>query len=387
MQRRGAGPDPDRRARIGAAILAAGTSSRMGTPKQLLLMDGRPLLEHTLEGVRASRVSDVVLVLGFAADVIRQQIALDGMKVVVNEGYDRGLASSLRAALSTLEDQTRAALVVLADQPFVRPATLNAIIDRYQESDAQIVIPTYRGFRGNPVLLDRSVFHEVMALDGDIGCRAIFGNHLEGIIKVPVDDIGILLDLDTMSDVAKFERLGRGVAGGGAALDAVDLRGREIPGGQEVSRIRDQLAIVGIGPVAIALARLGRLLQFRVMVIDPILQAPELPDADDVLNTLDFSHLPEASDRYVVIASQGRFDEEAVQEALAAGISYVALVANPKRAQEIKRRLQAMGCPSERLASLRAPGGLDIGATSPEEIALSILAEIVSLRAKRTSNM
>jgi xanthine dehydrogenase accessory factor len=90
--------------------------------------------------------------------------------------------------------------------------------------------------------------------------------------------------------------------------------------------------------------------------------------------------------RYVVVASRGKFDEEAVEQALHSNSNYVALVANKKRAQEIHRSLQARGEPSENLLKVRAPAGLDIGAITPEEIALSIMAEIVSLVRKKPVN-
>jgi xanthine dehydrogenase accessory factor len=109
-----------------------------------------------------------------------------------------------------------------------------------------------------------------------------------------------------------------------------------------------------------------------------------LPGADRVLNSLDFSHLPPDSARHVVVASRGKFDEEAVEQALHANSVYVALVANNKRAQEIRRGLELKGESPEKLARLRAPAGLDIGAENPEEIALSIMAEIVAERRERT---
>ena len=178
--------------RVGAIILAAGRSTRMGEAKQLLRLGENSVLGKTLENVRTAGVDEVVLVLGFSAETIRQQLpisAIDGLKIVVNQHYEKGMASSLREGLSALDPQTDAALIVLADQPFVRPETLDQIIDRHRCSNAQILIPLYKGFRGNPVLLDRSVFPEVMALDGDVGCRAIFGSHSEGIVKVEVNDV------------------------------------------------------------------------------------------------------------------------------------------------------------------------------------------------------
>ena len=193
--------------RVGAIVLAAGRSTRMGEAKQLLRLGESSVLRKTLENVRAAGVDEVVLVLGYSAETIRQQLpisVIDGLRIVVNKYYEQGMASSLREGLFALDPQTDAALIVLADQPFVHPETLDQIIDRHRWSNAQIVIPFYKGFRGNPVLLDRSVFPEVMALDGDVGCRAIFGSHEEGIVKVEVEDIGILLDIDNKDD---YERL------------------------------------------------------------------------------------------------------------------------------------------------------------------------------------
>ncbi len=193
--------------RVGAIILAAGGSTRMGEGKQLLHLGESTVLGQTIANVRAAGVDDVILVLGSSAEIIRQQLpvsAIEGLKVVVNHAYSEGMASSLREGLSALDVRIDGALIVLADQPFIRPATLDRIVDGYRHSDAQIAIPVYRGIRGNPVLLGRAVFPEIMALHGDIGCRAIFGGHLEEIVKVAVEDVGILLDIDNGDD---YERL------------------------------------------------------------------------------------------------------------------------------------------------------------------------------------
>lgn len=193
--------------RVGAIILAAGKSTRMGEPKQLLRLGQSTVLERTLENIRGAGLDEIVLVLGSSAEAIRQHLpasAFEALTVVVNEGYDQGMAGSLREGLSVVHPQIDAVLIVLADQPFIRPETLDQIVDRYRRSKAQIVIPTYKGSRGNPVLLDRSVFPQIEALNGDIGCRAIFGSHSDGIVKVEVEDNGILLDID---DKADYERL------------------------------------------------------------------------------------------------------------------------------------------------------------------------------------
>ena len=364
-------------ARIGAVILAAGMSSRMGETKQLIRLGENTLLEQVVEIVRSCRVDEIVLVLGYQAEIIKKRVGIKNLKVVINESYQQGMGTSLRTGLAALSSGTNAALIVLADQPFVRAETLNRLIDQYEQSGAQIAIPIYKGFRGNPVLLGRSVFPEVMALTGDIGCRAIFGNHVEGIVKVLVDDIGILLDLDTKGDVEKLREFRHGAADENVLVAAAYLEGREISN-PENSRQDRELVIVGSEPVGIALAKLAKILGFTVTVVDPFLKASDWASVDRSLNSLDFSPLPAAAARYVVVASRGRFDEEAVEQALQANSAYVALVANKKRAQEIRRGLESKGEPLEKLAKLHAPAGLNIGAESPEEIALSILGEIVS---------
>jgi molybdenum cofactor cytidylyltransferase len=193
---------------VAAIILAAGKSTRMGEAKQLLRLGDSTVLGQTIENVRRSAVVDeIVLVLGSSAEAIRRQLPaslLEGIKVVVNPAYAQGMASSLRAGLSALDPLVDAALIVLADQPFVRPETLDQLGRKYRRTKVQIVIPSYQGVRGNPVLLDRSVFAEVMALEGDIGCRAIFGSHTERTVKLEVEDEGILLDIDNQED---YERL------------------------------------------------------------------------------------------------------------------------------------------------------------------------------------
>lgn len=364
-------------ARIGAVILAAGMSSRMGETKQLIRLGENTLLEQVVEIVRSCRVDEIVLVLGHQAETIKKRVGIKNLKVVINESYQQGMGTSLRTGLAALSSGTNAALIVLADQPFVRAETLDRLIDQYEQSGAQIAIPIYKGFRGNPVLLGRSVFPEVMALTGDIGCRAIFGNHVEGIVKVLVDDIGILLDLDTKGDVEKLREFRQGAADESVLVAAADLEGREISN-PENSRQDRELVIVGSEPVGIALAKLAKILGFTVTVVDPFLKASDWASVDRSLNSLDFSLLPAAAGRYVVVASRGRFDEEAVEQALQANSAYIALVANKKRAQEIRRSLESKGEPLEKLAKLHAPAGLNIGAESPEEIALSILGEIVS---------
>jgi CTP:molybdopterin cytidylyltransferase MocA len=349
----------------------------MGSPKQLLRLGPKLLLEHALDAVRSACVDEVILVLGFAAEEIRRTIATDGVTVVMNENYREGMGTSLRLGISSISPDASGAFIVLADQPLVSPATLDRMIAFHREHNPQIVIPTHRGFRGNPVLLDRTVFPELADIKGDVGCRVIFGSHTQGIHKLPVDDPGILLDADTINDLQKLEAMREP----GKLVELSSARYiEESRLSTEASALGPELIVVGRDAVAVALVRLARVLHFSATVVDPFLTLQELPEADRILHSLDFSLLPKNPDRHVVVASRGQFDEEGLEQAFIMDAPYVALLANRKRGDELKRILREKGVNPEKLDRLRCPAGLEIGAESPEEIALSILTQIVAER-------
>jgi molybdenum cofactor cytidylyltransferase len=350
-------------------VLAAGMSTRMGVAKQLLRIGDETLLEAVLDLLRSSRVDDIVVVLGGSAEAIQQQVPLDGARVVINDAYQQGMGTSLRVGVSAVDAASHGVLVVLADQPFVQPDTINRLIDQYHARKPQAAIPVYKGFRGNPVLLDRSLFPEIMTLAGDLGCRAIFGSHTN-ILKVDVDDIGVLLDIDTQADLERFEQAHRQGNLGSELLKTADIADRSV--------VSPLLIVVGDDAVARALAKFAKILHFDVTLVDPFLTVAEVPDADRVHNARHFPQWSMNAETYVVVASRGKFDEDAVEQALMSGAKYVALMANKKRGQEILGRLRAKGLPDQTFTCLRAPAGLKIGAQAPEEIALSVMAEIVS---------
>ena len=140
------------------------------------------------------------------------------------------------------------------------------------------------------------------------------------------------------------------------------------------------LVVVGHLPIARALAAQGKGLGFNVTVMGLEAVSERFPDADRVLDTLDFSQLEIQPNAYIAIASHGNYDEEALLAALNSEAAYVALVASRRRAQGLMQYLKESGLSEERLGRLKVPAGLDIGAVTPEEIALSILAEIVQHR-------
>jgi len=372
------------------------------------------------------------------------------------------MSTSLQAGLRALRSNTEAAIIVLGDQPFVTAATIDALVDEYLRAKPSVVVPTFNGFRGNPVLVDASLFAEMMAIRGDIGCRAIFGDH--SVTKVAVDDRGVVEDIDTPEDIGEAQtvvsarvddlletivdlrrrrqpfavatvvRAERptsskpgdkaiiapdgtltGWIGGSCAHDIVVSNALEaldegvprfltlsssslaevkrqgvidVPmqcysGGVldvfiEPNLPKPQMIVVGYETVARALVRFSKTLQFHVTVVDPLATSESVPEADAIVNDLNLSAIPMAGEAFIVIVTHGRYDEEALEQAARTSASYIALVASPKRASVILQQLSERGVSG--LERIKSPAGLNIGAQGAEEIALSIVAEIVQER-------
>lgn len=148
-----------------------------------------------------------------------------------------------------------------------------------------------------------------------------------------------------------------------------------------------ELLICGASPAAEALVKIGKSLGFQVVLIDPSATVEHFPDADVILPRIEADKFMDARERYAVVATMGNWDEEAIQELSALSLGYVGLVASKKRWQEIMSRLSTEGVPREHLARMTCPAGLEISARTMPEVALSIAAEIVSLRRTRPANV
>jgi xanthine dehydrogenase accessory factor len=148
-----------------------------------------------------------------------------------------------------------------------------------------------------------------------------------------------------------------------------------------------QLLICGASPAAEALVKIGKAVGFQVFLIDPLATAENFPDAEVILPQIGAGKFPDTRERYAVVATMGNWDEEAIKEALALSPDYLGLVASKKRFQEIVSRLSGDGVPREKLALITCPAGVDISARTLSEVALSIAAEIVSLRRSRAGKV
>jgi len=189
---------------ISAVVLAAGHSARFGEPKQLLKVGKKNLLETVVHGFLSSSVDEVVVVLGFRAKEILANSELGAARVVVNHDYELGLGTSLKRGIEEANPEASAAIVALGDQPVLSVNTINAIIRKYSETRGQIVAPFYGRRRGNPVLFDKSLFPELRNVVGDEGAKRVIGRMEEKIVKVSVDDPGVVFDIDTESDYRRL---------------------------------------------------------------------------------------------------------------------------------------------------------------------------------------
>ncbi len=193
-------PDP-----VGTVLLAAGRGTRFGaSPKLLSLLDGKPLVRHAAEAAVAADLGPVIVVLGHAGEAVREALAGLPLTLVENPAYADGLSTSLRAGLDALPGEVAAALVLLGDMPRIGPGLLRRLAEGFHSApDAPAaVVPVRDGQRGNPVLLNRRLLGPgLAALTGDRGAGPLLARR-DDVLELPVDETGILIDVDTPAALA-----------------------------------------------------------------------------------------------------------------------------------------------------------------------------------------
>jgi molybdenum cofactor cytidylyltransferase len=190
--------------RVAALILAAGASSRMGSPKQLLDWGGRPLVRAAAEVALAARLDPLMVVVGGAHAAVAEALAGLPLRIITNPDYAAGQSTSLRAGIAALGQDADAVVVLLGDQPFVTAAIVEQLVTEWQASGAAIVAPTYAGQRGNPVLFARAVFPELLDIQGDQGARAVLAADSTRVRLIAFDDPRPLADIDTPEDYKRL---------------------------------------------------------------------------------------------------------------------------------------------------------------------------------------
>jgi molybdenum cofactor cytidylyltransferase len=182
-------------------ILAAGSSSRLGRPKQLLRYNHKTLLDISLESAKQTRAECVIVVLGSGKSLIENNINNEGLILVENEDWETGMASSIRAgikALINVSPRIDAAILMVCDQPFTTTEILNDIISEQAASGKAIVGSVYDDTTGTPALFHQSLFPELLSLTGDHGAKKLFQKYKTDATFVPFQKGGI--DIDTSED-------------------------------------------------------------------------------------------------------------------------------------------------------------------------------------------
>jgi len=194
-----AAPAPSAGRSVAAIVLAAGRSTRMGGPNKLLeTISGKPLVRIAAEQALSSRASPVVVVSGHERARVEAALAGLDVRLVHNPDYAQGLSTSVKAGLAALPPESEAAIVCLGDMPQVTSALIDRLIAAFDpERNALVVLPTFSGKRGNPVLWSRRFFPELIALEGDVGARHLIGAYPEVVTEVPVENAAAMVDIDT----------------------------------------------------------------------------------------------------------------------------------------------------------------------------------------------
>ena len=185
---------------ISAVVLAAGLSTRMGEPKLLRPVRGRAILQRVLDALRRTDLDEVVVVLGAESEKVRREVKFEGEKVVLNRAFADGMSTSLKLGLKSVNRLSEAVVVALGDQPFLSPSTVDRMVEAYLERRPPIVVPVVGGVRGNPVLFAKSVFPDVMKIEGDVGAKSVVEGYGDRVLELSVQDSGVLFDIDTPAD-------------------------------------------------------------------------------------------------------------------------------------------------------------------------------------------
>jgi molybdenum cofactor cytidylyltransferase len=183
---------------IGILILAAGASTRLGQPKQLLNYQGKPLIRHMAEVAIASGCCPVGIVLGACAETIKLHLIDLNIYIIDNEQWRTGMASSIRCGLPKMMSITPhldAIVLMVCDQPFISASLIHQLIDKHQTTNCSIVASEYAGVLGVPALFHRTLFPELEMLQGDVGAKFMIRQHRSHALSIPFAEGGIDLDI------------------------------------------------------------------------------------------------------------------------------------------------------------------------------------------------
>jgi len=185
---------------ISAILLGAGRSTRMGVDKLSLPWGRRTILEHCFNTLLRADVRELVVVLGVRNQGVRILLQGRNVKVVINRYSKKGMSTSIRRGVEALRPGSDGILIALGDQPFVKTRTINVLIHAFDQGKGGIIVPSFRGRRGHPVIFDRKYKGELLNLEGDVGGISVIERHPQDVRVVSVKSTGVVRDLDTWQD-------------------------------------------------------------------------------------------------------------------------------------------------------------------------------------------
>ncbi len=185
---------------ISGVVLGAGASSRFGQPKQLLPFRGTTLLGWVItQATGARELGEVIVVLGRAADEVRERVDFGNAKVIDNPVFTEGCSSSYRAGIGAIDPRADAVMIILGDQPGVTPEIIDGVAGKWREGDKQIVLASYRGRPGHPMLFAKPMFDKLMGLHGDKAAWKLVDAN-PGLLSEAPFDRPFPDDIDTVED-------------------------------------------------------------------------------------------------------------------------------------------------------------------------------------------
>jgi molybdenum cofactor cytidylyltransferase len=191
---------------LAAVILSGGASQRMGSPKALLPYQGRPFLEHLLAVTAHAKIGARRVVLGAHAELIADAVRLTADEVVINQDWEQGQLSSIKAGIRSLPPGTDGMILCLVDHPLISAALVDDLIGRFYsapEAIPPIVLPVYQGKRGHPVIFSAAVYGELLAAPMDQGARSVVWSHAAEIAEVITPEQGCVLNLNDSETVRR----------------------------------------------------------------------------------------------------------------------------------------------------------------------------------------
>ena len=188
--------------KVAAVLLAAGESRRMGEVNKLeLQVDGMPMLQRTAQILSASRLQEIVVVLGHEAAKLRPLLEDLRVSVVVNENYQEGQMTSVYKGLASLGGHCDGVMICLSDQPLLQPEDINHLIDAFaQRRSGSVLVPTYQGKRGNPIVLDNQHRELILSGERNLGCKRLIEKNPQLVTTIEFDSNHVVVDLDTPQD-------------------------------------------------------------------------------------------------------------------------------------------------------------------------------------------